>query len=217
MKRMAAILAGLILMTAGSAWAFPTLTLTSGSSTVTVTDGGVNDSSAAVGSVVFVGTIGDWVLNVSTGISPAGPGVPNLHLNSVDITARSASSSPTTIAIKLSDTITSAWTGPGANVNVGGTLNTGATATFETLINGTSFSLLGPYTAGAFSGTDSFDYISGSPVNDTIDLIASITHTVNGTSSFDHEIVPTPEPGTFVLLGAGLLGLGVYGRRRIQK
>lgn len=28
---------------------------------------------------------------------------------------------------------------------------------------------------------------------------------------------PVPEPGTIVLLGAGLLGLGVYGRRRSKK
>lgn len=31
------------------------------------------------------------------------------------------------------------------------------------------------------------------------------------------SVEPIPEPGTIVLLGAGLLGLGIYGRRRMQK
>ncbi len=54
-------------------------------------------------------------------------------------------------------------------------------------------------TTGKLTGGSDFDF------NDMIVLVDNIT-----TST-------VPEPGTIVLLGAGLLGLGFYGRRRSQK
>lgn len=41
-----------------------------------------------------------------------------------------------------------------------------------------------------------------------------------GDADYDDILIalsPIPEPGTIVLLGAGLLGLGIYGRRRAKK
>jgi hypothetical protein len=43
--------------------------------------------------------------------------------------------------------------------------------------------------------------------------ISKISHV----SLFNVDSTPVPEPSTLLMLGAGLLGLGLYGRRQVQK
>jgi len=47
----------------------------------------------------------------------------------------------------------------------------------------------------------------------TIENIGKLSHVVE----FDNGATPVPEPGTIVLLGAGILGLAVFGRKRNRK
>jgi hypothetical protein len=34
---------------------------------------------------------------------------------------------------------------------------------------------------------------------------------------YGNDLTPVPEPGTMMLLGIGMLGLAVYGKRRMNK
>lgn len=100
-------------------------------------------------------------------------------------------------------------------------------------VNGTTdmTALFGPSTpAGVWSvsGTDILDYIAPIALLNTHNTVIGFSpifgDTQTGMAGFSAQItsngelrVVTPEPGTFVLLGAGLLGLGIFGRRRMKK
>lgn len=71
---------------------------------------------------------------------------------------------------------------------------------------------LGPFSGGAFSGLTSFvKAIEDGTYEVGIQVV--LTHEGAGVSSFDAELTGVPEPGTYALIGAGLLGLGMLRRR----
>ena len=61
------------------------LTLASGGSTVTVDDGGVGDANPAAGVITYIGAVGGWEFNVTTGSIVGSPN-PLIDLNSVNTT-----------------------------------------------------------------------------------------------------------------------------------
>lgn len=73
------------------------------------------------------------------------------------------------------------------------------------------------YFAGLLDTTFStyFDFGNNSLALGNRNFIIAWTETCG--NDVIYEEIPVPEPGTIVLLGAGLLGLGIYGRRRAKK
>ena len=195
--------------------------LVSGSDSMTLSDNSLGDINPTTGAVTFIGSVGDFVFNVSTGISKPVLGSasnPFMDLVSVDISSNNAS--PASLQIFLTDTNFTASV-PGFKADIGGT--TMGTVKYKTYLDsgnnpfGTSTLLTdATYQTGPFSGSAASGLLSLSGLYSLTQEI-DITHAYAGVTSFDAAIAPVPEPGTMVLLGVGLLGLAIYGKRRMNR
>src|SRR5512147_831969 len=90
----AALVAGGLFLAAEQASALPIMTLSDGTTTVTVTDNGAGDSfidTDGTGVITFIGAVGTFYINVTTGLSKSDPGSaawwPNMDLNNVSRTS----------------------------------------------------------------------------------------------------------------------------------
>lgn len=205
------------------AGAVPTLRLSDGVSTHTITlaDGAATDSNPDAGVVTYIGAIGNWTVNVTTGIVFTGAGTAHMDLNSINVS--STSSTGTYLNIYFSETGFMANTGYW-NAAITGTARNSVQYTtyidplnrlFNTNTRLTYSGILGP---GAFANTQTSNTMLNGPYSLT--QIVNVYHG-SGTrsSSFDAELervpiaTPVPEPSALLLLSTGFLAL-TFRRRK---
>ena len=199
--------------------AIPTLWLSDdgGSTWATAVDNETGDGNPLAGVVLFNNPVGNWIVNVATGVTMPVLGSaasPHMDLGSINVFFNpSDTDSSGTLLIGLSEDgfgPVDGW----LTSSFGGV--TSGTVEFATGINSIDpdawISSFGPFT-GAFSGSTGAA-VSLSP-DDTLWLGASITHAAGGVgnTSFNYE-VQVPEPGTFLLFGSSLIGLAFFRRRK---
>jgi len=175
----------------------------------TVSDGGIGPD----GVIFFNGGVGNFIVNVVTGVSDPVIGPGQIDLNSLNVTGGSGS-----LLIGLTDTD---YTGgvPAYTTNFGGTTTGSVDFNFlhdagNSEFGGTSFFDPAAASGGAFSGSSTDAVGAASPYSLTI--FAQVDHAGAGDiSSFDSHLLPVPLPAAVWLFGSGVLGMvGVARRRR---
>jgi hypothetical protein len=213
---LAAAIAGLTQL----AQAVPQLRLFDGTTTFTISDNGGGDSQGAAGQIVWVGSIGNWTLNVHTGTTY--PVLGTLQNPTLDLSFNATSTGPGgTLQISFSADGFGPTNGSAIS-SIGGTIASGGSVIYNTYggTNNTNFSTAnlltsqGPFPTGAFSGTQVGGTISN-PGPYALTQVVSITHGAGTFQTTGDALLQVPESGTSILLlGAGLTGIGLLGRFR---
>lgn len=211
-------LAGMVAFMSAPAYATVTITLTNGASTVTLADGAAGDSCGAANCVTFNGALGNYIVNVSTGISNNGLN-PYLDLASVNL---ALGANAGLLTITTSQTGYTA-TAPQFNFQVGGTSSLGGSSSFSayggnsnTLFDtshqiGSTLTFPGSPYSGSITG-------GGNTVNPySLTLVATLNGVTAGAASFDAAINAVPEPASVALLGGVLLFTAGAIRRKMRR
>ena len=232
LKLNAAILGVALALAATSvSQAVPTIRISDGFTTVTVSDNLVGDASAQAGFVSYTaapGTFAGWSVILSAGTTKPIIGsatAPELDLN-WSIT-RTAGAGVGTLTVLFSENGFNLATAAGAVTASGGTLGTSAanSATIRTFYaaNNVELNQASLITSQVFTGPGAFSQntFGAVPADPTVSFTVRLDLVQNGgtssqiTSGDIHLFVNAPEGGSMVtLLGTALLALGAFAARR---
>jgi hypothetical protein len=188
---------------------------------VTVVDGGVSDRWAGPNVVLYNGTVGNWTVNVSTGIVLGTPTQPEIDLNSVNMSNGAGKLSIVFSADGFGPTQGSVVTEIGGTT--AGTVKSSTWADSNDIVPFVTSPLPGnffgtkitgwssPFGPGAFSNTSSGSLLLGAY---SLSTVIEITHTHSGISSFDSNVTVPDSAMTAWMLSLGLFVVGLVARRR---
>ncbi len=199
----------------------PTLALAvSESEYVIIADGSAQDSNSAAGAVTFIGSIGNWDINVTTGITDPALPAAYMDLNSVDVATANAG----VLEIWWSDPVVQQPFPPPISflMSIGGTMGSGSVV-YQAFYGaaGTAFDDSNEIGSLEFRANPFDGSVTGPApgIANPFSLTQLIVLDMNsaGATSFNSALEPTPEPGVAFLIGSGLLAFGAIARRRRQR